>query len=100
MLDPSIPFNNTETKIPGMELTVTIYEEPLVVYCILPGPLNYLSVTKPGKVVPLDAKMSQDTYVRGIITHICDLKSLHFQKFMHQNLQYILGPEFSYRRSI
>ncbi|XP_026479838.1 cilia- and flagella-associated protein 61-like [Ctenocephalides felis] len=68
MLDPSIPFNNTETKIPGMELTVTIYEEPLVVYCILPGPLNYLSVTKPGKVVPLDAKMSQDTYGQSLVT--------------------------------
>ncbi|CAH1279957.1 unnamed protein product [Diabrotica balteata] len=47
------------------------YTQPIMRYCRLPGGLYYLSITKPGKRIPLETAVCMDNYGQVLITGNC-----------------------------
>lgn len=73
---------NQESKQNGREVTVIYgrpkgdmlvptYTEPICNYCILPGKLYYLSVRKPGPLIPLESSMGNSNYGQVFVTGNC-----------------------------
>ncbi|KAF5281306.1 hypothetical protein FQR65_LT14767 [Abscondita terminalis] len=54
------------------DMMVPHYKQPLITFCHLPGNLQYLSVTKPGKQVPLSAASADDDYGHVLVTGDCN----------------------------
>lgn len=64
--DPLIAYGR-----PKGDMLVPTYTEPICNYCILPGKLYYLSVRKPGPLVPLESSMSSSSYGQVLVTGNC-----------------------------
>lgn len=56
---------------PKGDMLVPTYTEPICNYCVLPGKLYYLSVRKPGPLVPLESSMSNSSYGQVLVTGDC-----------------------------
>ncbi|KAJ8967039.1 hypothetical protein NQ314_003156 [Rhamnusium bicolor] len=50
---------------------VPLYEKPIMRYCRLPGGLYYLSINKPGRVIPLETAISVENYPIDIYNIYC-----------------------------
>lgn len=53
------------------DMLVPTYTEPICNYCMLPGKLYYLSVRKPGPMVPLESSMGNSSYGQVLVTGNC-----------------------------
>ncbi|XP_057670515.1 cilia- and flagella-associated protein 61-like isoform X2 [Diorhabda carinulata] len=58
-------------RIERGESLVPRYVDPIMRYCRLPGNLYYLSITKPGRRIPLETAVSMENYGQVLITGNC-----------------------------
>ncbi|CAH0549570.1 unnamed protein product [Brassicogethes aeneus] len=79
-----VSLKNPESGPSRSNLLVPNYVKPLIRYCKLPDGLYYLSIRKPGMMVPLEAALSKGDYGHVLITGDC--KNLDRQGYFRLHL--------------
>ncbi|CAH1118654.1 unnamed protein product [Phaedon cochleariae] len=82
--DLNLKENGWNFHIERGKYLVPRYVKPIMRYCRLPGSLYYLSVTKPGRRIPLETAIAMENYGQVLITGGC--RNLNKQGFFQLHL--------------
>ncbi|KAL3269154.1 hypothetical protein HHI36_008233 [Cryptolaemus montrouzieri] len=89
-------FEKSSTKrtypdgISKFESSLPDFHKPIVISCVLPGEIHYLSIATPGKHVPVELMMTSDDYGQLLVTG--DYEHLERQGYfrLHVNRMHIV----------